>query len=321
MSIKIDKFSKILIFLGTLILIFILGNGLIAKADDVMGSQTVPPGNHIIPFKPNITTKKVQNRSAIVTNYAFYSKNLKLDWNYDVYLPAGYNPKANRKYAVLYLMAGFLNNHSDMWTKMNTQKMLDQARQNTGKPVIAVFVDGFNSWYINSRRGMQMQSAIIHDLMPNVEKNYQVSKKASQTAIGGLSMGGYGASRLALKYPNKFSKVLAYSPAIYKKLPKKNQKNTSIAFADKKGRLTQKNYKKYDPSNYINKKSRHIKFYVETSKSDATVPIKGVTPFIKNLKKKGVSVKYFQDTGYKHGWTYWNKTFSQGYNWIVNALK
>ncbi len=317
-----SSFPKKIFLTLFLAFVIILGNGIVSKADtlgNIMGDQAVPKGNHIISYDPKISSNQVQKRSAIVTNYAFYSKILKLDWNYDVYLPAGYNPKSNKKYPVMYLLHGFLNNHGDMWNKMNTQQMLDQARQRTGQPVIAVFVDGFNSWYINSPSGMQMQSAIIHNLMPDVEKNYKVSKKASQTAIGGLSMGGYGAARLALKYPNQFSKVMAYSPAIYRKISNKDS-NTLIAFANKNGKGMQKNNRKYYPTRNFKKKAKAVKFYVETSKDDTVVNIKDVSSFVNILKKKGISVKYIQDSGYDHGWSLWDKTFPQGYNWVAQQF-
>ncbi|GBG94187.1 esterase [Ligilactobacillus salitolerans] len=320
---KSTSLAKMIFSVLILAITMVLGNGVI-KADtleNIMGSQAVPKENHIISYEPKISSSQVQKRSAIVTNYAFHSKVLKLDWNYDVYLPAGYDPKAAKKYPVIYLLHGFLNNHGDMWNKMNTQKMLNQVQQRTGQPMIAVFVDGFNSWYINSPDpgGMQMQTAIINDLMPDVEKNYRVSKKASQTAVGGLSMGGYGAARLALKYPNEFSSVMAYSPAIYRKVSDQDQ-DTLIAFANKKGKGLAKNYRKYYPTRHFKQKAQSVKFYVETSRDDTVVNVKDVSAFVKTLKKKDVSVKYLQDSGYDHGWALWDKTFPQGYQWVAQQF-
>ena len=316
---KIKSFPKILIFVITFILIIILGNGVLAKADVQSG---INPDINVIHTKGNNIPQNVQHKSAIITGYAFYAKALHMDWNYDVYLPAGYNPKSNKKYPVIYLLNGLYGNQKDMWIYMNTERMLDQVRQKTGQPVIAVFVDGFNSYYINSKHGLQMQTALIHNLLPQVEKNYQVSKKASQTAIGGLSMGGYGASRLALKYPNKFSKVLAISPGIRYHQRKTDTPLKMNAYNNGHKRYSQKVYKKTFPTKYITKKSKKkVKFYVESTNSDTTVPIKDVRHFVSDLKKKGVSTNFVEDHGDNHNWAYWKKAFPKAYNWVINSFK
>lgn len=43
-----------------------------------------------------------------VTTTTMYSKQMHLDWNYDIYLPAGYNPKSNKRYPVLYMSTDYM---------------------------------------------------------------------------------------------------------------------------------------------------------------------------------------------------------------------
>ena|SRR5579862_669522 len=60
-----------------------------------------------------------------------------------------------------------------------------------------------------------MESAIIQDLIPDVEKNFRVMTDRAGRVIGGESMGGFGALRFALKYHELFAAAALMSPAIY----------------------------------------------------------------------------------------------------------
>lgn len=257
-----------------------------------------------------------------VTTTTMYSKQMHLDWNYDVYLPAGYNPSANKRYPVLYMMHGLYGNHRNLLERFNSQQMLDGAMKRNNQKAIVVFVDGFNSFYVNQKDGLQMESAIMKDLIPKIDSTYKVSKSKSDHAVGGISMGGYGAARLALKYPNYFSKAILVSPSVWYSLAKDNPIYMNMhAFTNGKKNWSWKVYDGLFPTNYINNKSKNVKFYVETTSGDTTVPIKNVNRFVKTLKKDNLSVKYVKDTGDNHNWAYWTKATPNSYNWLMQEFK
>lgn len=260
------------------------------------------------------------NQSSVVTT-TMYSKHLNMDWNYDVYLPAGYNPKSTSKYPVLYMLHGIYGNHRNLLERFNSQQILDGIIHRTHKKMIVVFVDGFNSFYINQKGGMQVETAIIKDLVPQINKTYNVSTNPNHRGIGGISMGGYGAARLALKYPNQFGRAVLISPSVWYNLPKNNPiRMKSHAFTDGKTNWSDQVYNRLFPTNYINKKSEHVKFFVETTSSDTTVPISDVNKFVNELRSKDISVKYIKDTGDNHNWTYWTKVAPTAYSWALNEL-
>jgi len=82
-------------------------------------------------------------------------------------------------------------------------KLLDKLIKNKSIPaIIIVMPDGFtDSWYVDSLV-YQMESAIIDDLIPYIESKYSIDKNIRY--IAGLSMGGYGALRFVLLYPDYF---------------------------------------------------------------------------------------------------------------------
>jgi putative tributyrin esterase len=61
------------------------------------------------------------------------------------------------------------------------------------------------------RRGME--SAIIEELIPMIDATFATDARREARFISGLSMGGYGALYLGVKYPHLFSAISAHSPA------------------------------------------------------------------------------------------------------------
>lgn len=262
------------------------------------------------------------NKSQVVTT-TMYSKNLHMDWNYDVYLPAGYNPNSSKRYPVLYMMHGIYGNHRNLLERFNSQQMLDGIIHRNNKKMIVVFIDGFNTFYVNQKGGMQMESAIVKDLVPQINKTYKTLTGPQHQGVGGISMGGYGAARLALKYPKMFGNAVLISPAVWYTMPGGNKnpiKMSNHAFTDGKTNWSDKVYNSLFPTNYIDSASKNVKFFVESTSSDTTVPVKNVDRFVNTLKKNGYSVKFIRDTGDNHNWTYWAKAAPNAYTWALNEL-
>ena len=81
--------------------------------------------------------------------------------------------------------------------------------------VFIVLVEGENGWYTDSATvpADKFESYIISELIPDVEKRFRVSTVREGRAIAGLSMGGYGAIKFGLKYPEKFALAASMSGA------------------------------------------------------------------------------------------------------------
>jgi S-formylglutathione hydrolase FrmB len=60
-----------------------------------------------------------------------------------------------------------------------------------------------------------METAVIQDLVGDVQRTFRVIDDRKGRVIAGLSMGGYGALRFVLKYPEMFAAAGLLSPAIY----------------------------------------------------------------------------------------------------------
>jgi S-formylglutathione hydrolase FrmB len=81
-------------------------------------------------------------------------------------------------------------------------------------PLIVVMPDGFRGFYTNSEQGPRYADFFIRDLPDFVERIFPAKRNRAGRAIGGLSMGGYGALRIALGAPDRFVSANSHSGAL-----------------------------------------------------------------------------------------------------------
>lgn len=84
-------------------------------------------------------------------------------------------------------------------------------------PLIVILPDGGTSRYLNlathDRFGLQRyEDLMMRDIPNEVDRLFQV--RPGKWAIGGLSMGGYGALRLGMKHPDRFASIWAHSAGL-----------------------------------------------------------------------------------------------------------
>lgn len=141
------------------------------------------------------------------------------DVPFTVYLPDGY-AQSTTAYPVVYLLHGAGGDENEWHTKGGAPETLDGLiKRGLMRPSVVIMpTAGPASWWTDGA-AEKAGTAIMKDLLPYVEARYRVQKERSGRAIGGLSMGGYGALNLSLRYPESFCAAAVISPAIYDPLP------------------------------------------------------------------------------------------------------
>jgi enterochelin esterase-like enzyme len=153
-----------------------------------------------------------------LTTTHFYSATLGRDLKYVTYLPTGYET-SNRNYPVLYLLHGAGGNErtwADEGHIVDTVDQLIAAREIP--PTLIVMPGCTASWWIDGAKD-RTETSFWSDLEPHVRSHLRTINGRSGRLIAGLSAGGYGALRYALKYPERFAAAAALSPAIYSDAP------------------------------------------------------------------------------------------------------
>ncbi len=134
-----------------------------------------------------------------------------------VYLPPGYE-ESNDRYPVIYYLHGFTWSDSLMISVDNFDKLLDKAIAiKKIKPVIVVMPDQYTlyrgSWYTNSNLTGKWADFTSKDLVSYIDDNYRTIQDSGSRGVAGHSMGGQGAIKMGMLFPEVFSSVYALSPA------------------------------------------------------------------------------------------------------------
>ena len=141
-----------------------------------------------------------------MSDVTFYSVALQRSMQYRVLQPRATN---NRKLTVVYLLHGGDGTFRD-WSNYS-----DVAKYAAGG-LLLVMPQGDYSYYTNSAMRPQdrYEDYIVNDLPADVERRFPARSDRSGRAIAGVSMGGFGAVKLALQHPEKYAFAGALSAAI-----------------------------------------------------------------------------------------------------------
>ena len=118
----------------------------------------------------------------------------------DIYAP-------QKPFPVLYLLHGALDDHT-MWLRHTN---IEEFAEKAGLAV--VMPSGQNGFYTNAKYGLNYFDFITKELPLFVQKYFPVSTKREDTYIAGPSMGGYGASKCALR-PDLYAAFADLSGAV-----------------------------------------------------------------------------------------------------------
>jgi len=157
-----------------------------------------------------------------ITQHTLPSVTLGGDVAYQVYRP----DDASGPLPVLYLLHGLGGNQKDWQQAGNVEQTADALIESgTIDPLLIVMPAAGNSWYVNSRAvggPGEFETVIIDELLPHIEANHDVAPGRDNRTIAGLSMGGFGALRLAYAHPDLFSAVASMSGAVWQNVPEEN---------------------------------------------------------------------------------------------------
>lgn len=201
---------------------------------------------------------------------------------YSVWLPGGYDE--NKEYPFLYLLHGYEQgdqSHLDRcWVeKGNAREIAKKYLKDGGVPMVIVMPNGLSDFYAGA-----WEQYFHEELMPKVEKAFRCNGKR---AIAGLSMGGFGTTYHALKYPTLFTYAYAMSPAV---------------MGDMKAMVDAQADKSVFPG-----------FTFEVGNQDTTVQNANTEELAQYMQQKGLSVEYIARDGI-HYWDFWQECLPKALN-------
>jgi len=172
-------------------------------------------------------------------NQIFKSEILSKDVKYNIYLPSEYEQLNDLP--VLYYLHGFGGNH---FSSSNFTSVIDSLINNHNFPKLIIISPRTDkTWYMDNADGTVMYSSMfINEFIPFIKKKYAVTNNPKKIIIAGNSMGGFGAMRFAMLYPDIFGICIGFQSAI----------DTDYQFKS----MNESDYKKFHQHIYGNKESK-----------------------------------------------------------------
>lgn len=182
-------------------------------------TPTIPPS--LAERRPAVTPEPasrldewISGLEGTVKEEWFYSAELDAVMPYIVYMPPDY-ARNRRRYPVLYMLHG-RGGHRDEWIHYGLLDIADQQiRTGLTLPMIIVLPQG-DKWYWANHAGDDVRwgEYLARDLVAQIDSHYRTIRSPNARAIGGLSMGAWGALHHAFSRPDIFGVVGAHSPAL-----------------------------------------------------------------------------------------------------------
>jgi S-formylglutathione hydrolase FrmB len=178
-------------------------------------AQTTPPPSQPAPNAQAQTAKPDEKKSKAKPRYEtiqFESRLVGATLPYNVILPADYKhgSSKSKRYPVLYLLHGLGGSAAD-WVSTRA-RLADYVAQ---YPFIIVVPEGKDGWYTDGLAPSEkFESYFVEELIPDVDRRFRTIASREGRAVAGLSMGGYGSMKFALKHPELFAFAASMSGAL-----------------------------------------------------------------------------------------------------------
>lgn len=271
-------------------------------------------------------------QSKVLESQVMKSALLKTEVKYSIYLPDGYD-YSERYYPVVYLLNGYTGDETSWIESGGMQRIVDrEIEQGNIQKMVIVMPDGDDRLYMNRTDGTYpYEDMFMKEFLPFIQNNYRVRTGKRYTGISGLSMGGAGTLRLALKYDEHFGACAAYSSAIFteESVTASDQDSMdgyiSKAMPDmvgKKGneRLN-KSYAEYDVLQLVKNKDpellKTVKIYFDCGDDDFLTL--GNAQLHKELVVRQIPHEYRVRDG-AHTWPFWRESLPVGLKFISDSF-
>jgi S-formylglutathione hydrolase FrmB len=249
----------------------------------------------------------------------FFSEVLKVQTSMDVILPQGATGQIGMEsnvfeklHPTLYLLHGLSDDHTIWQRRTSIERYVAEAG------IAVVMPNAGRSFYCDMDKGYKYWTFISEEVPKIAREFFHLSAKREDNFVAGVSMGGYGAVKLGLTYPERYAAIGSFSGVldINRLGVLKNYddfKDLNLVFNYEKGVVDDK-----DDIFLLTKKLAEYKgekpliYQYDGTKDFLFVEDVKYNLHEDNLKYKkycedlGLEIMYEEDTG-AHNWTSWDK--------------
>ncbi|MDF2657717.1 MAG: esterase [Paenibacillus sp.] len=238
---------------------------------------------------------------------SFSSDTLSIGVSMNVILPDPKPGQTDRKLPTIYLLHGLSDDHT-AWTRYTAIERYARTKN------VAIVMPAVNrSFYTDMASGYPYWTFVSEELPAKARAFFPLSDKREDTFVAGLSMGGYGAFKLALRRPDLFVAAASLSGALdLADGPERWSRDFGYIFGqvdripeqDDLFRLAEKVALSDGPK---------PKLYQACGTEDYLYPHN--QRFLAHARNVGLDVTYEEGPGL-HEWSFWDSYISRVLNWL-----
>lgn len=256
----------------------------------------------------------------------FYSKVLGMSSTMNVITPENrenselIRKNKNENYPVLFLLHGLSDDHSSWQRKTSIERYVNKFG------IAVVMPNVHRSFYTDMKAGNNYFEFISQELIETARKLFPLSRKQSETYTAGLSMGGYGAFKLALTRNDIFSAAASLSgvlnisilaePQNFEQFEEKERLKEEFKwiFGDLKKIKNSNNDLFYLLKTLKNKNKQIPKLYQCCGRDDFLY--QNNLEFKKFCLANKIKLEYNEEDNAAHEWEYWDKKILDVMRWL-----
>ncbi len=311
------------------------------------------------------STDRLLPRGALRVD-TMWSQSLGIAKRLFVYLPPSYTRDTVQRFPVLYYLHGLGGDETNWLQQARLDRVADSLIALGSAEAIVIMPDGDDSWYttwhtLPNPSGCAADTArrepaatycvpwphyddyIARDLVAFVDSTFRTQAEPGKRGIAGLSMGGYGAVSLALRYPDVFAAAASHSgvlaPALLGPRPvREGVLWSDLAWARTPTQLREAAGTRYRWFEHIFGRDT-IGWYARDPSRLALRLVTAGTPvpalfvdcgvsdvfldqnraFIATLREFGLSHEYHERSG-GHDWNYWRANLPLSMRWLLQRV-
>jgi S-formylglutathione hydrolase FrmB len=212
----------------------------------------------------------------------------------------------------LYLLHGLSDDHSIWHRRSSVERYVETC------DIVVVMPNGGRGFYTNAEAGPRWGDAMGPELVSKVEEWFPVAQSVDKRFIAGLSMGGYGALRLALSSAGTYGHAASLSGALMIGSQPVINPLRSMEYQEEITRIFGSNPVGTDHdllslAERCDKSNQLPKLWMDCGRSDFLFDDNQT--FHARLKALKVPVTYTISDG-SHDWQYWNRLLPDVLRWM-----
>ncbi len=220
-----------------------------------------------------------------------------------------YDPSV--KYPTLYLLHGGFGDYTDWQRKTRIEEYAEKHK------IAVVMPSAENSFYADMAKGNNYWQFISEELPQVARGLFPLSDKKEDNFVAGLSMGGYGAFKMALWKPECFEAAASLSGAVDICSLFEDSQTRNIKIDDAFGDFSKVKGSKNDLKAVIKQMKEENaeipKLYMACGTEDFIYHSN--VRFRDYLNELGVELTYEEGPGV-HGWAFWDKYIQNVLDWL-----